>query len=151
MALALWVGGSAGAQTLVGQVVGIADGDTLTLLVGQVPHVIRLQAIDAPEKGQPFGRAARDALAAICFRKTATALVASQDRYGREVALVVCDQTAANDAMVRQGFAWVYRQYAKGQGGLYEAEDEARTALRGLWADRDPVPPWTWRKTAKAN
>ena len=53
-----------------------------------------------------------------------------------------------NAELVRQGYAWVYRTYAKRQM-LYEIEREARGAQRGLWADGNPVPPWEWRHTQK--
>jgi len=47
---------SAHAETITGRVVGIADGDTVTVLDAQkVQHKIRLAGIDAPEKAQPFG------------------------------------------------------------------------------------------------
>ena len=38
-----------------GNVVKIADGDTLTLLVDNQQHKIRLSDIDTPERKQPFG------------------------------------------------------------------------------------------------
>lgn len=45
------------ADSLRGRVVGIADGDTLTLLDStNTQHKIRLSGIDSPEKGQPFGQ-----------------------------------------------------------------------------------------------
>jgi endonuclease YncB( thermonuclease family) len=54
-------------------------------------------------------------------------------------------------AMVTQGMAWWYRAYAREQTskarGQYErAEAEARAKRMGLWSDREPVPPWEWRK-----
>ncbi len=47
---------TAHAETITGRVVGIADGDTITVLdADKVQHKIRLSGIDAPEKKQPFG------------------------------------------------------------------------------------------------
>ncbi len=45
------------AATLQGKVVGVADGDTITVLdATNTQHKIRLQGIDAPEKAQPYGK-----------------------------------------------------------------------------------------------
>jgi micrococcal nuclease len=135
------------ADTLVGSVVGISDGDTLTLLdESKVQHKIRLAAIDAPEKAQAFGNRSKQALSDLCYDKAASIKVVDTDRYGRTVGEVTCAGTNANEAMVKSGMAWVYRKYAKGYPGLYKLEDEAKAAKRGLWADSNPVPPWEWRK-----
>jgi endonuclease YncB( thermonuclease family) len=47
----------ASAATLTGKVVKVADGDTITILVGTERHRVRLQGIDAPERKQ-YRRAA---------------------------------------------------------------------------------------------
>ena len=38
----------------------------------------------------------------------------------------------------------VYRKYARDQA-YFAAEGEAKEARRGLWADKNPIPPWEWR------
>jgi endonuclease YncB( thermonuclease family) len=135
------------ADTQAGRVVGISDGDTLTLLdESKVQHKIRLAAIDAPEKAQAFGNRSKQALSDLCYDKVASIKVVDTDRYGRTVGELSCAGTNANEAMVRSGMAWVYRKYAKGYPGLYKLEDEAKAAKRGLWTDSNPVPPWEWRK-----
>jgi endonuclease YncB( thermonuclease family) len=59
LALALPVWG----ETLEGKVVGISDGDTLTLLdSANTQHKIRLSGIDTPEKAQAFGNRAKQAV-----------------------------------------------------------------------------------------
>ena len=142
---------TAHSETIDGRVVGIADGDTLTLLdAGNMQFKIRLAAIDAPEKAQAFGQRGKEQLSEICFGKQASVNVVDTDRYGRTVGEVVCDGTNANEAMIKSGLAWVYRKYAKGYGHLYAFEDEAKTTKRGLWADPNPTAPWEWRK-AKRN
>ena len=142
---------TAHSETIDGRVVGIADGDTLTLLdAGNMQFKIRLAAIDAPEKAMPFGQRSKEQLSDICYGKQAFVTVVDTDRYGRTVGEVVCNDINANEAMIKSGLAWVYRKYDKGYGYLYAFEDEAKAAKRGLWADTNPVAPWEWRK-AKRN
>ena len=95
------------------QVIGIADGDTLTVLHNRKPLKIRLANIDAPEKKQPFGERSKQSLSDICYRKNATYSIQDVDRYGRTVAVVTCDGVEANRAQVERGFAWVYTRYNK--------------------------------------
>lgn len=139
------------AEAIEGRVVGVSDGDTLTILdADNVQFKIRLAAIDAPEKAQAFGQRGKEQLSDICYGKQASVTVVDTDRYGRTVGEVVCDGSNANEAMIKSGLAWVYRKYAKGYGHLYAFEDEAKAAKRGLWADPNPTAPWEWRK-AKRN
>lgn len=133
-------------------VVGIADGDTLTARCG-IPGAyeqikVRLSAIDAPEKKQPFGNVSRQHLADLCFQQQATITQKSKDRYGRAVADVQCQGKDAGEEQVRAGLAWVYLQYAKGYTRLPPLEADARAARRGLWSDKSPVAPWEWRHPA---
>jgi len=138
-------------ETINGRVVGISDGDTLTILdASNSQFKIRLAAIDAPEKAQPFGQRGKQKLSEICYGKSASINVVSIDRYGRTVGDVDCAGINANQAMIQSGLAWVYRKYDKGHVHLYALEEEARNARRGFWADPNPIAPWDWRK-AKRN
>lgn len=140
------------AGELAGRVVGITDGDTLTVLVDERRQVkIRLTGIDAPESRQPFGQVAKRALSGLAFQKAAVVQFEKQDRYGRVIGKVLVDGVDLNLQMVKAGLAWWYRKYSAEQSGpdqaTYEAaEGEARTAKRGLWVDPNPIPPWDWRK-----
>jgi len=134
------------AALVVGLVVAIADGDTLTVLNEDFQQVkVRLAEIDAPEKRQPFGTRARQSLGELCHEKRAEVRVVDVDRYKRIIGRVTCAGVDENAAQVRRGLAWVYDRYAKDKT-LYRLQDEARSAGRGLWADRAPVAPWDWRK-----
>lgn len=138
-------------ETINGLVVGISDGDTLTVLdSSNTQFKIRLAAIDAPEKAQPFGRRGKQKLSDLCYGKIAIIKVVSMDRYGRSVGDVDCAGINANQAMIESGLAWVYRKYDKGHEHLYAIEEEARNARLGLWTDSNPIAPWDWRK-AKRN
>ena len=109
----------------LGKVVGIADGDTFTLLVDRQQLRIRLAEIDTPEKGQPYGNRARQALSELIYGKTVRVVGVDHDRYGRVVGRVYVGSIDVNAEMVRRGAAWVYRKYAK-DPSLYELENEAR-------------------------
>ena len=135
------------AALIIGLVVAIADGDTLTVLNEDFQQVkIRLAEIDAPEKKQPFGSRSRQSLGELCHEKRAEVRVTDVDRrYKRIVGRVTCAGVDANAAQVRRGMAWVYDRYAKDKT-LCRLQDEARSAGRGLWIDRNPMAPWDWRR-----
>ncbi len=134
-------------EIINGRVVGISDGDTLTILdASNTQFKIRLAAIDAPEKAQPFGQRGKQKLSEICYGKNSSVNVVSTDRYGRTVGDIDCAGINANQAMIESGLAWVYRKYDKGHEHLYVLEEEARNARRGLWTDSNPIGPWEWRK-----
>ena len=137
----------ADAAEYTGKVVAIADGDTLTLLVDHRQLKIRLAEIDTPERGQPYGSRAKEALSKLAFGKRARVVATDRDRYGRIVGRVYVGDTDVNAELVRRGAAWVYRQYAK-DPGLFALEAEARRAKRGLWGlpEAERVPPWEWRR-----
>ena len=137
---------SAQAETLEGKVVKIADGDTLTLLTSSNEQVkVRLAGIDTPERKQPFGNKAKQALANLAFQKQALVEVETKDRYGRTVGAVFVDGQNVNAELVKQGMAWVYRKYTKDKV-LYKLESKAKKEKLGLWLDKKPIPPWEWRR-----
>lgn len=130
------------------RVVGVTDGDTLTVYdqTTNVQTKIRISAIDSPEKKQAFGQAAKQTLSNLCFEREATINYVDTDRYGRTVADVKCDGKDAGTHMVSSGMAWVYDKYSRGHVFLYPIQEQAKTERRGLWADSEPVQPWVWRK-----
>jgi len=131
------------------RVVGVHDGDTLTVLIDRRQVRVRLTDIDAPELGQPFGTRSRQSLADLCFGKPAALELRGGDRYKRTLARVTCDGTDANVEQVRRGYAWTYTRYAAPDSSLHALQAEARAARRGLWADPSPVPPWNWRRNGR--
>ena len=110
---------------------------------------MRLAEIDAPESKQPFGNRSRQSLAALCFKKPATVSTVNKDRYGRTVGYVVCAGTDAQAHQVSTGMAWVYDRYSKPTSPLYALQSAAKAARAGLWADKEPIPPWEWRRKPK--
>jgi endonuclease YncB( thermonuclease family) len=127
-----------------GRVVVVADGDTVTVLVDRTQVRVRLEGIDAPERGQPFGEASRRSLASLVAARTVEVREHGRDGYGRVLGVVRADGIDANAEQVRRGYAWVFRRYSH-DAHLLALEDEARVARRGLWRDPEPVPPWVWR------
>ncbi len=153
--LSLAFAGSCNAETIIGRVVGVSDGDTITMLdSGNVQHKIRLGGIDAPESGQAFGSVSKRHLSDLAFGKQAEADCYKTDQYRRSICTVYVGERDAALAQLDAGLAWWYRMYAKEQPPLqrqeYEsAEDRAAADGRGLWRDSQPIPPWEWRKIRK--
>ena len=138
---------AAHADEIAGKVIGIADGDTLTILVDKTPVKVRLAEIDTPEMGQPFGNRAKQALSELVFGEHVTVVVIDRDRYGRDVGRVYTGELDVNKELVRRGLAWAYLQYQTDES-FSALEAEARTAHRGLWAgpESERKPPWLWRR-----
>ena len=153
--LALWLG-VAQAAGLSGKVIRVSDGDSITVLdSANQQYKVRVMGIDAPEKGQPFGTKSRESLSSMVAGRHVTVAWQKKDRYGRVLGVVFADGRDVGLIQIERGFAWHYKAYQRDQStkaarGYAEAEDAARTARRGLWADRNPVPPWEYRKAGRA-
>jgi endonuclease YncB( thermonuclease family) len=143
----------ASAEVIVGRVIGIADGDTLTILeAGTKQHKIRLAGIDAPERKQPFGTASQKHLSELAFGKEAKADCYKQDKYYRSVCTVTVGDQDIGLEQLNAGMAWWFVRYANEQPLVqrmaYEAAQRAASAKRvGLWQEDNALPPWEWRKT----
>lgn len=81
LALTLGTAPAAHAEILFGRVVGITDGDTLTVLVAKRQVKVRLADIDASEARQPFGTRSRQSLPALCFNMQARLEATGVDRW----------------------------------------------------------------------
>jgi len=143
------------ADTLIGKVVGVADGDTITVLDSQqTQHKVRLMGIDCPEKSQPFGQNAKQSLSDLVFGHSVNVEWQKLDRYERIVGKVMVNGHDVNLEQVRLGLAWHYKKYDREQepfdrASYSQAEIEARMGYRGLWSDPEPIPPWDWRKNKR--
>jgi endonuclease YncB( thermonuclease family) len=130
-------------------VVRIADGDSFAVARSSAAskEEIRIFGIDAPERGQPWSRRAREALSERVFGKIVRIEPVERDRHDRIVARVTADGVPVGDQQVREGHAWVFRRYTDSKA-LLALESEARTARRGLWSlpEAEQVPPWEWRR-----
>lgn len=132
-------------DTFSGPVVGIADGDTISVLRDGETVRIRFDGIDTPETDQAFGTRAGAFTSSQVLNKRVTVTVRDVDRYGRLVSRVQVDGTDLSVALVTQGLAWHYTRYSD-DPVLARAERQARTARVGLWSQPAPVPPWEFRR-----
>jgi endonuclease YncB( thermonuclease family) len=132
---------------LAGVVVGVVDGDTADVQLESGMIRIRFHGIDAPELGQPYGKAAKARLAELVFGKSVTVEPFEQDRYDRLVARLWLGDSDVNAEMIKSGHAWTYRRYAD-TPAYCAYEKAARELHRGLWQapPRERVAPWEWRK-----
>jgi endonuclease YncB( thermonuclease family) len=130
-----------------GKVIGVIDGDTIDVLIEKTPVRIRLHGIDCPEKGQAFGKRAKQATSALVFEEEVTVQEYGKDKYGRTIAdVILADGVNLNHELVKQGWCWWYRRYEPDDTVLARLEKEARDSRRGLWVDPNSVPPWEWRQ-----
>lgn len=158
--LLLCLAPAAHAATLEGLVVYVTDGDTLTVLDDQrQQHKVRLAGIDAPERGQPFGKRATMELAELAKNKRVIVDWNKTDRYRRIIGVVwvapddcsICKPLDAGLTLIGDGLAWHYRAYERDQSvddrrDYRQAEAAARARHAGLWTDTNPTPPWGWRR-----
>jgi endonuclease YncB( thermonuclease family) len=137
-----------------GRVIELGWGDALTIQDAQSkPHRVRLLGIDAPEKEQAFGPAAKQKLSLMVFSKTVVFKYQKVDRSGRPLGKVTLGALDVNLEMLKAGLAWYYpndRDLPESDRPLYAgAEREARAAERGLWQDETPMSPWEFRQTRR--
>ena len=134
------------ARTLTGKVTAIKDGDTIVVLKGKTTHTIRLDGIDCPEKKQAFGARARQFTAHEVFGKKVRVEYQSLDRYQRILGTVFYENGQnLNQELLKAGLAWHYKAYNK-DIRLANLENTARSKRLGLWAEKQPVPPWKFRR-----
>ena len=132
------------------KIIGIKDGDTVEVLYYQLPMTLRLEHIDAPEKKHAFGTVSKQKLAALAFGKTVTIISngkkGSYDSRGRMIAEIFLEnKVCLNKEMLKSGLAWHYKRYSSSIE-YAQLENSASKNKIGLWADKNPVAPWDFRK-----
>lgn len=134
------------------RVVGISDGDTITVLLdGNIQQKLRLAEVDCPEKRQPFGKNAKQFTSDKVFGKQIIFTETNRDRYGRSVAKVYYDNGKYLSAeIIKAGYGWWYYAYSKNID-LGKMQDTAKIKKRGLWQDKKAVSPWDFRKEQREN
>lgn len=140
------------AATITGRVTAIADGDSFTLTdARQRSTRVRIQGVDAPERRQSFSYASRKSLSDMLYGRTIVVVINKEDQYGRIVGKVMVEGRDAGLQQIRSGLAWFYVHYANemsssDRAAYVAAQRDARAARRGLWSEKDPIPPWRFRR-----
>jgi len=132
---------------LTGKVIGVHDGDSITLLLdGKIQLKVRLEGIDCPESKQSFGSRAKQFTSDLAYGKQIILKQSGKDRYGRILGYIILpDGRILNEEILIAGFAWHFKKYNKDQY-LAQLEDTARSKKIGIWQDANPIPPWDFRK-----
>ena len=143
--LVVTLSGSPCLADFTGKVVGITDGDTFSVLHDGKAEKIRVNGIDCPEMGQPFGKKAKQFASDLIFGQVVLVKTYGLDRYGRTLGdAVLADGRSLAKELLSSGYAWWYRKYSNDKE-LEALEAEAKLSYLGLWGDPLPVPPWDWR------
>jgi len=155
----LFFGQTVYAKTVSGKVVKVKDGDTIVVAPdkGGQFSTCRLYGIDTPEiphrgkPGQPYGYEAMKELKKLILGETVKVILTGAKTYKREVCIIKKGDTDINFEMVKRGYAWAYRRYLKRPyaSEYISAEKEAKMARRGLWKQKNPTPPWEWRRRTR--
>lgn len=165
---------------LQGRVVGVTDGDTITILeLNNQQHEVRLSNVDSPETscharkpsyhdekciefGQPFGKAAKKSLSKMIYGKVVQVKLQTtrqnkiQKTFNRPLGTVYFNQIDINFEQVRNGFAWHEASFGKKNQSAEdflkysEAHKYAKEHRYGLWKEDNPLPPWQYRKSKNA-
>lgn len=129
-----------------GKVISIIDGDTYDVMVeGNQTLRVRMEGIDAPERGMPFYRVSKNYLSQLCYNEVVELKITGVDNHERVLAFAYLeDGRELSHELIRVGLAWHFKRYNSDRS-LSILEREARKFERGLWADDNPLAPWTYR------
>jgi micrococcal nuclease len=124
-------------------VIKVIDGDSFIVRYDDHKANVRLAGIDAPEMNQSFGRESKKFLSDLIFQKTVVLLMQKKDKYGRILCDAYIDGILINDDVVKNGYAWAYRPEHR---SITKSQITARKHKLGLWNEKNPQSPWSWRK-----
>lgn len=139
------------AENIAGQVIGVIDGDTVTLQnMHQQQHLIRIAGIDAPELAQDFGQQARASLSRLALNQQSSADCQKPNLNRIKICALTIGGKDIGAAQISNGMAWWYQQNAEAlsvqtQTDYRQAEFNAKIHRLGFWNGKNPTPPWVWR------
>jgi endonuclease YncB( thermonuclease family) len=135
-------------KSVKGKVVKVTDGDTVTVLTSNhKQEKVRLDGIDAPEKGQDYAEKSKQYLSSLVAGRIVRVKYKSKDRYGRILGTVYVGNLNVNEAMVREGLAWQY--YYNKSANYRKLQAEAKARKLNIWNAKHPVDPYKYRKNKK--
>jgi endonuclease YncB( thermonuclease family) len=154
LAFFLLVSGSATAGTLFGTVTEINSGDSITIICLKRPLQVHLMGIVAPDNDQAYADVARQHLSDLILNKQVVVEYSGLGVNSLITGRVFLKETDVGAQMLRDGVAWYDKPYdtilTNDQRQIYAAcELAARTEHRGIWQDRDPVPPWEFKEARR--
>jgi micrococcal nuclease len=149
--LVAWILGCASfvtyaADELKGKVTNVIDGNTIEITTNmQDTYKILLHGIDSPEPGQHYAEQAKKFLENLLLNKSVTIVLKGRDRTGNRVGDIHIDgKVNPQKELVRAGLAWTSEKNPEGE--LESLKEEARLSGKGLWGEKTPTPPWTYRR-----
>ena len=141
---------AAAGEEFVARVLTVHEGDRLTIHYQGQRDMIHLRDVDCPGLKQPYGKQAKHATAAYLANREVVVRDVKRDRQGRMTAdILLPDGRRIVHELVKEGLAWVQPGASVDQA-LKDMEELAKASRTGLWADPNPVPPWTWKSTKPA-
>lgn len=135
----------------IGKVIAVLDGDTYDLLInGNQTIRIRMEGIDAPERGMPYYQVAKKYLSNLCFGNLVKFVPTKKpDSHNRLIGFTYLeDGTEMSHEMIKAGLAWHFKKYNSDED-LAELEIQARNSKIGLWQNENPMSPWENRRLHK--
>lgn len=135
---------------IYGKSIKVDDGDTFIFLDKNNRQIkIRIEGIDAPEKGMPYARKSKEYLEALLLNRDLVVVGKSYDQYKRLVAQISVGKQDVSEAMISSGLAWHYKKYNQDKK-LADLELKAKSQQLGLWQESSPMPPWKVRTYRRA-
>lgn len=152
-AIGLWLcaGFTSSAKEVSGKVVSVIDGDTYDLLTAQQhKYRVRMEGIDAPERGMRFYKESKGYLTSLCLGRQVKLRWTKSDRSKRLIAFTyLSDGRELSHEMIKAGWAWHFTKYNK-DADLAALQRTARLRRLGLWTDANPIAPWDYRKSRRS-
>ena len=132
-------------EIIAGKVVTVIDGNTLEIFTNEKEtYKILLFGIDSPELGQDYGEEAKRFLEKLTLNKSISVEIQGKDRLGNRLGIVMIDGEDPREKLLEEGLAWTAER-----NPIVEFEnikEKSREKGKGLWKEKDPTPPWIFRR-----
>lgn len=138
-----------GAGMVEGEVVKVVDGDTYDLQTSNRTIRVKMEGIDAPEKGMRFYKESKKYLHDLCFGRKVLFVPNGISKFNKQIGFTyLIGGLELSHEMVRSGYAWHFKKY-NSDNNIYKLELQARISKRGIWSDSNPVSPRIVRRLRK--